>query len=260
LKIQRFKTNDMSVAGVTNTLVVGEWGTGKTTQALNYQNTFGKGLILSGESGLQSLMKSDIDYIPFDGFAKGDSPFREIIKWITGSDEYKKEDYQWIMVDSMTELSQLCIREEQAHFEAESGNPQDMRAWGQYNRKMLAAAKMLRDLPIHTCLTSLQKSDRDDNGVTRYIPLVEGSTIRENLPGLYDNVFFLVRKDVQQGEKTTVKWYTVTGKYGGYSGKSRDAFRRLSPVEEEHDITKILMKLTMSEADYKSKMKKGASQ
>ena len=65
MKIQRFKTNDMSVAGVTNTLVVGEWGTGKTTQALNYQNTFGKGLILSGESGLQSLMKSDIDYIPF---------------------------------------------------------------------------------------------------------------------------------------------------------------------------------------------------
>ena len=63
MKITPLKTNDISVVGASKTLVYGMHGSGKTTQCANYAKRFGKGLILSGESGLSSIADIACDYL-----------------------------------------------------------------------------------------------------------------------------------------------------------------------------------------------------
>ena len=61
MKIQPLKTNDVSVKGSSKVLVYAHHGAGKTTQAANYHDRYGKGLVISGESGLSSIADKEID-------------------------------------------------------------------------------------------------------------------------------------------------------------------------------------------------------
>ena len=56
------------------TLLYGHHGWGKTTQFIHYQKHYGKGFIISGESGLSSIRSAGIDYLPFTSWA-GDTNY-----------------------------------------------------------------------------------------------------------------------------------------------------------------------------------------
>ena len=85
MKIEVFKTNDTSVKGSSKVLLYAHHGAGKTTQAAKYADRFGKGLVISGESGLSSIADREIDYIPFTTFDRTPREgysFKQIVDYI----------------------------------------------------------------------------------------------------------------------------------------------------------------------------------
>lgn len=252
MKITPLKTNDATVAGASKTLVYGPHGSGKTTQCANYAKRYGKGLILSGESGLSSIADMSIDYLPFSTFDRepkeGSYSFKMLMQYIS-SDDFKKEDYKWIAIDSATELSQKCF----ADVEAELGDAKNgFEKWGLYERKITFALKWVRDLPMHVLITALAADETDDNGATHYWPMMVQKKVQKLIPALYDNVFALIRKTSEQNGKITVRRYLACDQVNGWHGKTRDPHRRLSPFEEVDDVTELLTRIYMTDAEHKS--------
>lgn len=257
MNITPLRTNDGSITEATKTLVYGHHGVGKTTQIANYAKRYGKGLIISGESGLASIADQDIAYIPFATFEsrpREGYSFRDIVAYVN-SDEFKAEGYKWLAIDSATELSQKCFADVEKEF---ANNSNGFEKWGAYERKMVQALKWVRDLPMHVCITALAAEESDDNGVAQYWPMLVQKKVQKLVPALYDNVFCLVRKAREEDGRIVVSRIVITDQVHGWQGKSRDPNRRLQPVERTGDITELLARITMSEQDY-SKLMKGKS-
>tara|TARA_R110000851_G_scaffold45939_5_gene112160 strand:+ start:599 stop:1393 length:795 start_codon:yes stop_codon:yes gene_type:complete len=252
MKITPLKTNDISVVGASKTLVYGMHGSGKTTQCANYAKRFGKGLILSGESGLSSISDLDCDYLPFATFDRvttkdGEHSFRDLTKFVMSAD-FKAAGYKWIAIDSATELSQKCF----ADVEHELGDAakNGFEKWSLYERKITAALKWVRDLDMHVLITALAAEETDDNGQTNYWPMMVQKKVQKLIPALYDNVFCLVRKTSEQKGKVSVRRYLITDQVGGWHGKTRDPHRRLSAAEECDDVTDLIERIYMTKSEF----------
>lgn len=246
------KTSGVSVRSAQKTLLYAHHGFGKTTQAKYLQEEYGPGFVISGESGLRSLMFEDIDYLPFsswDGLHDPDKKiysFKGICNMMT-SPEFEAMGYTWIMIDSLTELSEQCL----AFHEAENvGSKNGFKVWGDYGSAMLGACKWIRDLPYHVLVTSLAKEETDDNGNTDYWPAVKGNAVGKQLPGIFDNVFCGVR--TTQGDRTDpkIERYIVTEEVRGWHGKARDPRRRLKPVEKCANVVQLFNRLEMTDSEY----------
>jgi hypothetical protein len=234
------------------TLLVGVAGFGKTTQAKHYKRHYGKGFIVSGEAGLSSIRKEGIDYLPFTSFdgpvdeAAGVYSFVSICRIIM-SDEFKAAGYKWIMLDSLTELSDMAFawaESKAAANAAATGKKQNgFEVWGEYKDKMVGACKFIRDLPYHVIVTALEKSTDNDNGETVFLPLIQGSAVQAQIPGIFDNVFFGVSSSVKEGDKQITKRFILTGPYAGRNAKVRDESGVVNTVEETGDVTTILLKM-----------------
>ena len=61
MKIKPFKTSDVNSLHL-NILLYGHGGAGKTTAIGRFADTFGKGLIISGEGGLSSMSSNRIKF------------------------------------------------------------------------------------------------------------------------------------------------------------------------------------------------------
>tara|TARA_R110002096_G_scaffold329325_1_gene523450 strand:- start:874 stop:1665 length:792 start_codon:yes stop_codon:yes gene_type:complete len=251
MKITPLKTNDISVVGASKTLVYGMHGSGKTTQCANYAKRFGKGLILSGESGLSSIADIACDYLPFTTFDRptkeGEYSFRDLTKFVM-SKEFKEAGYKWIAIDSATELSQKCFADVEAELGADAKN--GFEKWSLYERKITAALKWVRDLDMHVLITALAAEETDDNGTTNYWPMMVQKKVQKLIPALYDNVFCLVRKTSEQNGKMAVRRYLVTDQVNGWHGKTRDPHRRLAPFEECDDVTDLIERIYMTDAEF----------
>lgn len=194
-KVQRTSSLAGGDAG-TKVLLYAHHGFGKTYQCRFYQARYGKGLILSGESGLKSLEDVEIDYLPFSSWdgahdeEKGIYSFRGIVRMLQ-SDAFKKAGYKWICIDSLTEMSERLIE----HLEREhSGATNGFAMWGDYNRLMMGALKWIRDLPLHVYITCLAKEEKTPNDSIEYWPLVKGQAVAKHIPALFDHVFCGVRR------------------------------------------------------------------
>jgi hypothetical protein len=237
------------------TLLIGVAGWGKTTQARHYKRHYGKGFIISGESGLSSIRSEGIDYLPFTSFdgpvdhAAGVYSFVEICKLIM-SPEFKAAGYKWIMLDSLTELSDLTYAwadAKSAATAAATGKKQNgFEVWGELKDKMIGACKFIRDLPYHVIVTSLEKSSDNENGEAIYLPLVQGNAIQAQIPGIFDNVLYGVTATVKEADKSVTKRFILTGPYNGRNAKVRDESGSVNTVEETGDVTTILLKMDTS--------------
>jgi hypothetical protein len=221
-------------------LMYGHHGWGKTTQAKHMQRKYGRGFIISGEAGLLSVQDEPIDYLPFTSYeGKGSSgtySFRDIQK-IVESPDFKAQDYKWVMLDSLTELSDRMI----SHFEdVHKGSKNGFQLWGDYGRAMLADLKWFRDLPYHVVVTCLAKEETNDNGETEYWPSVKGSAVQKQIPGIFDMVLCGVRKtEGDPSRSPVVKRFIVTDEVKGWHGKVRDPHRRIKPFVETGDVTEV---------------------
>lgn len=241
------KTNDKASIR-RNTLLIGHAGAGKTTQARHFQKMYGKGLILSGEAGLLSLADCDIDYVPITSFnmkhdpAVGLNSFTGVCREINTAD-FKAAGYKWIMLDSLTELSDMVHSEIEAEV-SRSGKNDGFKVWGDYGKAMLGALKWFRDLPYEVIVTALVKEDTDSDGRVIYLPLVKGQAIQRQIPGIFDNVFALIKKEKRLPDgKAEVHRFVVTDEVHGYPSKYRSATVRLEPVEQGGDITQLFKKM-----------------
>lgn len=228
-------------------------GWGKTTQAKHYQRVYGKGFIISGEAGLSSIRKAGIDYLPFTSFdgavdeAKGVYSFVQICRMIN-SDEFKAAGYKWIMLDSLTELSDMVFAWADAKATATAAATgkklNGFEVWGDYKDRMVGACKYIRDLPYHVVITALAKATDDDDGDKQHIPLVQGNAVQAQIPGIFDNVFCGTTMTVKGADgKLESKRCVITSSHGGWQGKVRDDAGCVLPVEETSDITTILAKM-----------------
>jgi hypothetical protein len=238
------------------TLLYASHGWGKTTQAKHYKRHYGKGFIISGEAGLSSIRAEGIDYLPFTSFdgpvdeAAGIYSFVSICKMIM-SPEFKAQGYKWIMLDSLTELSDMVFAWADAKAAANAaatGKKQNgFEVWGDYKDKMIGACKFIRDLPYHVIITALAKTTEDDNGDAQHIPLLQGNAVQAQVPGIFDNVLCGVSKMIKnEAGINESKRFVVTAAYAGWQGKVRDESGSILPVEETGDITSILLKMDVA--------------
>lgn len=239
------KTNDLQQDGPTKTLLYAHHGWGKTYQTRYYQKAFGKGLILSGEAGLKSVEDVDIDYLPFSSWDKEHDPengvysFKGISKMMMSQD-FKKQNYKWIGLDSLTELSERLL--EQLENEAEGGNSWQL--WGDYSRHLLGALKWFRDMPVHVYVSCLAKEEKDPNDVTHYWPLVKGNAVAKHVPAIFDHVMCGVRvTEKSDNGHPRVRRYIVTDEISGWHGKARDPRNTLKAFEECDNVTELLAKM-----------------
>lgn len=259
MKITPLKTNDGSVSSASKVLCYGHHGAGKTSQIKNYARAYGKGLVLSGESGLSAISDIECDYIPFETFDRpaksGAYSFKDIVSYVN-SEDFKAQKYKWIAIDSATELSQRCMQDVEREFENSSNG---FEKWGTYERKITAALKWVRDLPMHVLITALAAEENDDNGITNFWPMLTQKKVQKLVPALYDHVFCLVRKTTEANGRLDVKRYLITEQVHGWHGKSRDPHRRLRPVEDCDDITELLARVYMTEQEFNNAQRKGVA-
>jgi len=241
-------------------LLYGHHGWGKTTQLKYFQQEYGKGFILSGESGLSSIRQAKIDYLPFttwDGevdHTKGVYSFKSIFKWLK-SEDFAKRGYKWIGIDSLTELSDLSFKH--AELDATQNavkqgkkNPDGFAIWGNHATQLIGACKAIRDLDMHVIVTALAKESTDDSGNVDYWAMVAGKATAHQLPGIFDCVFAGVRVTKEVDGRQQVLRYTITDEVRGWHGKVRDERRRLKPVEHTGNIVELLKRLDMSDDEH----------
>lgn len=257
------RTSSSSVTDAQKTLLYGHHGFGKTTQAKFMQDKYGKAFILSGESGLRSLMDVDIDYLPFTSW--GLRPRGAGADWapaagslmelrsIVMSPEFKAAGYKVIVLDSLTEASDMLVGEAEVKF-ANSNN--GFEKWGEIAAELLGVVKWFRDLPYHVLVNCLAREENDPNGRTEYWPMVAGKTTQKQLPGIFDNVFCGVRSsetvmdDAGRPAGNRVTRWIVTDEYNGWHGKVRDPRRRLKTVEKCGNIAELFTRMEMPDDEY----------
>jgi len=249
--------NSTSSAGAQHhkTLVYGHHGWGKTYQCRFYAEEYGKGLIISGESGLASLSDVDIDYVEFHGWDRKHHPeltdeqycFRDIVQMVR-SEEFKKQGYKWIAIDSLTEMSDRCMSDVEKDFD----NPTDMRKWQDYERQMIGALKFIRDLPYEILVTCLAKEEKNDNDAIEYWPMVTQTKVAKKLPALFDHVFCGLRSTDESSGAVTVSRQIITDEVRGWHGKTRDPRGRLKPVEKCGNVVELLKRINSDDSKLKA--------
>ena len=258
------RTDDVSTAH-RKVLLYGHHGRGKTTQISHYQKHYGKGFIISGESGLSSIRSAAIDYLPFTSWSgatdpdEGNYSFIDIFKWIR-SPEFKKKKYQWIGIDSLSELSDHSFRaatEEAIAVADKAGkkNPDGFAIWANHTSQMLGACKAIRDLPMHVIVTALAKETKDENDAIDYWPMVGGKQLQSQLPGIFDCVMCGVRATVGDRKNQQVVRYLITDEVRGWHGKVRDEKRRLASIEKTGNLIDLLARMDMNDEDFNEHIK-----
>lgn len=248
MKLKPLNTLDGTVE-FKKTLLYAHHGWGKTSQAKYYQDYYGPGYILSGESGLSSIKGAGIDYHPFSSWddkaqhAAGKYSFCGLLRDVVDTAEFRQK-YKWVMIDSLTELSDLSF----AHADAgakvgKSGEKNGFEVWESHASNMIGACKYVRDMPLHVIVTALAKQQDDENGNSHHWPMLKGQQVQKQLPGIFDNVLCGVRVTENDGKVTRL---IVTDEYKGWHGKVRDENRSLASVEREFDVTKLYRKMEQS--------------
>ena len=247
------KTSSITKDGPTKVLLYAHHGYGKTYQCRFYQKRFGKGLIISGESGLKSVEDVDIDYVPFSSWDGNHEPedgvysYRGICKMIA-TEEFQKAGYKWIAIDSLTELAERLIE----HLEVEhKHNSNGFQLWADYSRMMIGTLKWIRDLDMHVYVTCLAAEEQDANDVTQYWPFVKGQKVSKQIPALFDHVLCGVRTTEKNDQgMPKVSRYVVTDEASGWHGKVRDPRQRLKPYEKVDDVTELLSRMSMPDDEW----------
>lgn len=242
------------------TVLFGDAGWGKTTNMAHMQEHYGKGFIISGESGLSSIRSAGIDYLPFSSWDKRSDPsnneysFVDIFRWMKTPD-FRERDYKWVGLDSLTELSSHSLRSAEKHCKDEAEKlgkkPNGFEAWGIHGAQLVGACKAIRDMPMHFLCTALAKSSQDENGSTEHWPMVDGKSTIEKLPGIFDCVFAGVRATSGDNENQSVVRYIITDDVRGWKGKVRDEKRRLAAIEQTGSVVDLFKRMELSDEDFK---------
>lgn len=203
-------------SGPIKLVIAGEPGVGKTSLAASIQRTLGeKVLVISAEAGLLSLASTgeDVDYIELqhkDGkpVSKTDriKHLYEVLLHLATPE--MKAKYQWIFIDSITEIQQNMLDTLEANPEF-AGPKNTMKKFGELANKMMSLCKSFRDIShynvVFSCLIKTE-TDADNQSQVR-LGLV--GSLAEKLPALFDEIFYMtVTKDLDSEGRNVRKILT----------------------------------------------------
>lgn len=183
-------------------VVAAEAGNGKTTLARTLQETLSeKVLIISAEAGLLVLNGAGVDYVELqrswnDGTKAYDEvPKEKRIEWLADVFRYvslpeTRARYQWLFVDSLTEINQNLL-ELLESLEEFQGSKNVIKKYGELSSRMRSLCKAFRDLPgYNVVFTALVKEDVDQDQKPRMRINMIGQ-FADHLPALFDEILYL---------------------------------------------------------------------
>lgn len=205
-----------------NILVYGQPGIGKTSLARTIPEAE-RVCVLSAESGLLSI-KDLVDSGRLTGIIVNSfKDFEEAYQQLAQNPEWQKA-YDWIFIDSLSEISSLC--QEQAM--AKHASVKDTwKMWGEYTDDMFRLVKGFRDLRGYNVVFTALEATEVDEVKRRFIgPDVSGKKLKERLPAMFDEVFYMtLATDLEGNQRRAL----CTSPSTGYPAKDRSG--RLAPLE-----------------------------
>ncbi len=196
-------------------LVVGPAGVGKTSLLRTIQGQefnpetekwdqvtepAGRACTLSAESGLLCVRDLIVDK-QVEGFEV--SSFNDLREAYTAlmSEDFKQR-YQWIYIDSLTEISARCVEMVKQKYPSSKDS---FPMWGEYNDSMTAVIKAFRDMTSYNVVfTCLETIDKDGNGFRFKGPMISGTSLKERLTSYFDEVFYMERVRDDSGRESVV--------------------------------------------------------
>jgi energy-coupling factor transporter ATP-binding protein EcfA2 len=173
-------TNDIENQKI-KVLVYGDSGAGKTTLTSTVENC----LIISAERGLLSVKNKNISYIDLN-----DYPVGKRIEALRNALIYAKESkFDWIALDSITEIAQILISELKIKYPQKKDA---MNLWGEYNDVITSIIKAFRDIDKHVLFLALAKAEKDESGM-RFVGIDMAGKISDRIEALFDEVLYLTK-------------------------------------------------------------------
>jgi hypothetical protein len=185
-------------------LVYGDAGVGKTVLA----STVEDGLIVSAESGLLSLRKFDLPVATVESIDDVTEIFEDLRDRNEGF-----EDFKWVCLDSITEIGEQVLGFEKT----QTKDPRQ--AYGALIDQMNGLLRGFRDLPMNVYMSCKQRRIEDSNtGAVRYLPMMPGKALGEQIPYLFDEVFCLRTQRTKDG---SIARFLQTQDDSSYTAKDR---------------------------------------
>ena len=186
-------------------LVIGPAGIGKTSlirTILGQGNDDGNGwktlegftpekvCVLSAESGLLCV-RDLVSAGQVEGFEIGSiTDFHEALR-MCRTEEFKARGYQWLFIDSLTEIASRCAENLQEKYPSKTDS---FKMWAEYSSTMTDIIKAFRDMDsCNVCFTCLQAYDKDEFNRRFPAPDIAGSSLKQRLTSYFDEVFVMDR-------------------------------------------------------------------
>lgn len=216
-----FKTNSIENTRM-KALIFGESGNGKTSQAMTLPAE--KTLIISSEAGLLCLKdhQPSIDVIDITVDDEGNpipkekryARLGEVYKYVLG--QQVMAQYDWLFVDSLTEISQNLIEALYLEFPERKDS---LPMYAENAKRMRSLIKVFRDIPHYNVVfTALASIEKDENN-KRYKGIQMVGSIGQTLPSYFDEVFYL--SAIENSETKEIKRSFLTAKTEDCVSKDR---------------------------------------
>lgn len=176
--VQLYSTADVSTQHGVKCLVYSRAGFGKTFLC----STAPYPIILSAESGLLSLRKFHLPYIPIATYHQ----LQDAYRWATQS--YEAQQFWTICLDSVTEIAEVVLANEKLT------NKDPRKAYLETQDQMTALLRSFRDIQgKHVYFSAKQEMNKDSmTGQILNGPMMPGNKLPQHVPYFFDEIFQIV--------------------------------------------------------------------
>jgi len=182
-----------------------------------------KTLVLSAESGLLAAHDLVVSG-QVEGYEiRSLTEFKEALQYCQ-SNAFREAGYQWVFIDSLTEIAARCAEDMQAKYPSKADS---FKLWGEYTQTMTDIIKTFRDLPgVNVCFTCLVATEKDEFQRRFPVPDISGSGLKNRLTSYFDEALVMERMRLEDGTEF------LAFKTREPVGLAKDRSGRLNPLEK----------------------------
>lgn len=227
----------------------GEPGVGKTYLAGTADDSelTSPVLFLDVEGGTQTIRdKPEIDVLQVRSMGDIVRAYEQLANIPDG----EEMPYKTVVIDSLTELQKLDMRELMDALEREKGADRidkyvpTLQAWGKSGERVRIIIRSFRDLPCNLIATALLAESHDERtGIVTYYPSLPGK-LRSEIPGFFDIVCHLRADDEKEGDEVKIIRRAQFVKTTRVTAKDRT--NRLDHIMEDPTIPSMWAKIASS--------------